>query len=88
MHMPSLPHTPPFDSLTWQALALLQNCVLGQGAVTASQPAEQAVALAHWLLAQVTLVPGRQPPFWSQLGALVAMPFAQLGLPQVVCSPG
>jgi hypothetical protein len=85
MHAVPAEHAPPFVILVWQAPALVQYCVEGQGAVTGSQPLAHIVVLAHRLLLQAVLMPALHAPMWLQVGAGVAMPFAQLGLPHIVC---
>jgi hypothetical protein len=85
MHAVPAEHAPPFVILVWQAPALVQYCGEGQGAVTGSQPLAHIVVLAHRLLLQAVLMPALHAPMWLQVGAGVAMPFAQLGLPHIVC---
>jgi hypothetical protein len=88
MHAPDMHEVPveqalPFPIFATHAPAELQYCVEGQGALTGSQAPAQVVVFAHRLLEQLLLVPDLQLPAPSQVGAGVAIPFAQVALPHM-----
>jgi hypothetical protein len=87
VHWPSaVQPEPPAAIFATHAPEALQYWVVGQGALAPHAPA-QIIAFAHRLLVHEALVPGRQTPVPSQVGAGAAVPFEQLGSPQVVVLP-